>query len=134
MTLDFRTRLDQLPMVPRPVAKACAGLGLHTVGDLVRHYPRRYEDRSQFDPFPRGATPEPVMLRGRITETRRLRYKKGGRFEADFEPVDAGLMAPSLTLVWFNLPFIHRQIVKDVELIVRGKANVYRGRVTIAAP
>ncbi|MDD9204870.1 hypothetical protein PU560_00155, partial [Georgenia sp. 10Sc9-8] len=27
--------------------KALAKLGLHTVGDLVRHYPRRYGDRGR---------------------------------------------------------------------------------------
>jgi len=131
---DFETPVKDLPKVSRAVVKACESLELRTVGSLVRHFPRRYEDRSQFDPFPRGATVEPVMLHGRVTETRRMRYGKGGRFEADFEPLDAALMAPSLTLVWFNLPFIHRQIVRDVELIVRGKTTVYRGRVTMAAP
>jgi hypothetical protein len=28
-------------------AKALAGLGLHTVGDLIRHYPRKYLDRGE---------------------------------------------------------------------------------------
>jgi len=134
VSLTFDTPVKELPKLPRAVVKACESLQLQTVGDLVRHYPRRYEDRSRFDPFPRGATVEPVMLHGKVTETRRMRYGKGGRFEADFEPLDAALMAPSLTLVWFNLPFIHRQMVKDVELIVRGKTTVYRGRVTMAAP
>ena len=38
--------------VGAPTAKALAEhLGLHTVGDLLRHYPRRYVERGALTPF-----------------------------------------------------------------------------------
>jgi len=134
MSFSFDSPVTEIPKLARSVVKACESLQLTTVSDLIRHYPRRYEDRTQFDPFPRGATETPVMIRGRVTDTRRMRYGRGGRFEADFEPMESGLLEPGLTLVWFNLPFIHRQIVRDMELVVRGKSSVYRDRVTLVAP
>ena len=44
--------VTDLPGLGPTRAKALERLDLHTVGDLLTHYPRRYEDRRQFEHFP----------------------------------------------------------------------------------
>ena len=48
--MDLRTSLTKAlgPRSGRPMAE---GLDLHTVGDLLRHYPRRYVERGQLTGF-----------------------------------------------------------------------------------
>jgi RecG-like helicase len=43
--------LGEIAWIPRPRTTALRRLGIVTVGDLLTHYPRRYEDRSEFAGF-----------------------------------------------------------------------------------
>src|ERR1043165_7626071 len=42
------TEIQYLKGVGPPGAQLLGKMGIHTVGDLLRHVPRRYEDRSRF--------------------------------------------------------------------------------------
>ncbi|MFZ4484512.1 MAG: hypothetical protein ACOYOL_11085, partial [Chthoniobacterales bacterium] len=65
--------LDQLPSVTPARARALREAGLVTVLDLLRHYPRRHEDRRKFIAFPDQASPDAVCLRGIVLETKMAR-------------------------------------------------------------
>ncbi len=43
--MNLNTSLEELSWIPRPRILALRRLALETVGDLLRHYPRRHEDR-----------------------------------------------------------------------------------------
>src|SRR5207248_6665607 len=62
--MDLDTSLEELSWIPRPRILALRRLALGTVGDLLRHYPRRHEDRREFRGFPREETSGPVCLCG----------------------------------------------------------------------
>jgi ATP-dependent DNA helicase RecG len=65
-------------------AKALAtGLDLHTVGDLVRHYPRRYAERGELTDLTDLTVGEHVTVLAEIekVEKRPMRYRKGKLFE-----------------------------------------------------
>ncbi len=57
---------------------ALASLGCHTVGDLLLHVPRRYEDRVRFESFPNQPMDRAVCLCGIITDTQK-RFAGRGR-------------------------------------------------------
>ena len=50
------TPLAELEWIPHSRLTPLARLGLLTLGDLIGHYPRRYEDRRRFDRFPADGT------------------------------------------------------------------------------
>src|SRR5207244_9940058 len=45
--------LEDIAWIPRPRLLALRRLGIGTVEDLLTHFPRRHEDRTEFPHFPR---------------------------------------------------------------------------------
>ena len=109
------------------VARRLGRLGIETVGDLLFHLPRRYDDFRTPMPLRRLAheTPiEPVSARVRVVDivvepTMRRRIHRvrawledeSGRGEA----------------VWFGRQYVERRLFAGQEVIVSGKVKVLRG-------
>ena len=68
--LPLSAPLAGLPGIGPTRVKALERLDLHTVGDLLTHYPRRYEDRRHFENFPTGGDDKPVCVCGIVVSTR----------------------------------------------------------------
>ncbi|MBI2950220.1 MAG: DNA helicase RecG, partial [Verrucomicrobia bacterium] len=61
-----------------------ARLGLHTVGDLLFHRPRRYEDRRHFRSIGQVQLGEVTATRGHIVALGLKRYAKGQKSVFEF--------------------------------------------------
>ena len=99
--------------------------GLATVGDLLTHFPRRYEDRRQFDSFPDDETANPVCLCGTVTNTGGKRFG-GWRRMFEVTLVDAGAdgghaLTRTLVCRWFNVHFVQKMIAVGQRLVVYGR-------------
>jgi ATP-dependent DNA helicase RecG len=106
------------------------GLGISTVGELLRHYPRRYIDRSATVPvgelrFRQG---EQVTVIGRVKRVDR-RVTRRRQSMVTITLYDG---TGSLDLVYFNQPWTASAYREGVELAVSGVASVYRGRLQLA--
>jgi ATP-dependent DNA helicase RecG len=132
--MELGTPLEELSWIPRPRVTALRRLRVATVGDLLRHYPRRHEDRTAFGGFPRDETAGPVCLCGEVTKTRLMRF--GGRkiFEAVLEEEGANALSQPLTCRWFNLHYIQRMIATGQRLVVFGKVKRKGARLVIDHP
>jgi ATP-dependent DNA helicase RecG len=80
------------------LAEVLARLGLRTVGDLLRHYPRRYEDRARFARIADVADGETVTLAGKVTAVENRPTKT--RLVLTKVTLDDG--SGVATLTWFN--------------------------------
>ncbi len=123
------TPLSDLDWITKKQTTSLTKLGLHTLADLISHYPRRHEDRRHFAPYPDGDSLGPVLLRGTIVKANYLPYggwKKG--FEATLEE-PSGLGA-RVTCRWFNVSYIGKQLAVGQQLVVYGKTKL-RGKRTI---
>ena len=99
-------------------------MGLHRVEDMLRHYPRRYEDRSHFDTFPEGPTEQAVCLHVEVVDCQsRFGRGRGKRwFEATIEPKGgANVLGNRIVLRWFNLAYIQKIITVGHELVLYGQ-------------
>ncbi len=132
--MDLDTSLEELSWIPRPRILALRRLALETVGDLLRHYPRRHEDRREFRGFPREETIGPVCLCGEVAKTRLMRF--GGRkiFEAVLEESGAHALSQPLTCRWFNLHYIQKMIATGQQLVVFGRVKRKGPRLLIDHP
>src|SRR6185295_13229108 len=61
-----------------------ARLGLHTVGDLLLHRPRRYEERRHFRTIAELEAGEPVTTRGHIVALGLKRFRRGTKSVFEF--------------------------------------------------
>src|SRR6476646_11031453 len=132
--MDLDTSLEELSWIPRPRILALRRLALETVGDLLRHYPRRHEDRREFRGFPHEETIGPVCLCGEVAKTGLMRF--GGRkiFEAVLEESGAHALSQPLTCRWFNLHYIQKMIATGQQLVVFGRVKRKGPRLLIDHP
>jgi ATP-dependent DNA helicase RecG len=128
MRLLSSTPLGEVEWIPRPRVTQLHRLGIQTIGDLLAHYPRRYEDRREFSQFPREESEQPICLCGEVIKTRLLRFGRGKRiFEATLEETNAHALSQPLVLRWFNLHYVQKMILTGQRLVVFGKPRL-RGR------
>jgi ATP-dependent DNA helicase RecG len=128
--LPADTRLDTLDWVARPRLAALARLGLLTVGDLVRHFPRRYEDRTRFDRFPDEASDSPLCLFGIVEKTSYRRFGPRRIFEARIVDESAGVLGSPLICRWFNMPWVKNLILSGDRIVLFGRTRV-RGKLVV---
>ena len=76
MALERSSPLTELPGIGPAKAKALARLGLTRVGDLLGHFPQRYEDRRQCWTIRQAHLDRPCCVSARVAETPRL--SRGG--------------------------------------------------------
>jgi ATP-dependent DNA helicase RecG len=121
----FSARLDtpveRLAGVGPRQAVRLAKLGLHSVRDLLLHLPRRYEDTREVIPLA-GLVPgnEVQTVRARLARvsSRRTPYKRMALVEAALDDGETTASA-----VWFNQPFLVRQLREGEELLLSGKVK-----------
>lgn len=103
--------------------KALEEEGLRTVGDLLRHYPRRHEDRTKFPAFPVAAPDESVCLRGVVAETKMIRFALRCQFLLTLvEPLGGA----SVRCRWFNLRYLPKILQAGQDLVIHGRARAMK--------
>ena len=124
--------LDGLDWMPRPKLAALKRLGITTPGDLIRHFPRRYENRIKFDYFPDQASDRALCLYGIVRKTSYKRFGPRRIFEARVE--DGGVLGSPLLCRWFNMPWVQNMIAGDQRIVLYGKPRLRSGQVVMEHP
>ena len=133
--LHSTSSLGEAEWIPRPRLTQLRRLGIETAGDLLTHYPRRYEDRREFARFPREESDQPICLCGEVTKTRLLRFGRGKKiFEATLQESDAHALSQPLTLRWFNLHYVQKMVLTGQRLVVFGKPRLRGQRICMEHP
>src|SRR6188508_3205808 len=135
MALSINLSLGEIEWIPRPRSTQLLRLGIATVGDLLTHYPRRYEDRREFAAFPREESEQPVCLCGEVVKTRLMRFGRGKKiFEATLQEDRAHALSQPIVLRWFNLHYVQKLILTGQRLVVFGKPRRRGQRLCLEHP
>ena len=99
-----------------------AKLGLKTRADLLFHVPRRYEDRACLTPLALANEGDAITLQGTILAAKASRWR-GGRsvFEITVRPNHPDDRNETLRAMWFNIHFLQKVLVADVEIVLFGR-------------
>ncbi|HJP96221.1 MAG TPA: ATP-dependent DNA helicase RecG [Candidatus Saccharimonadales bacterium] len=111
------------------LAKKLAGVGVHTIGDLVEYFPRRYEDYSQVTPIA-SLTPGTVTIRATIDQVKGRYVRRGMHITEASAHDESG----SVRLVWFNQPYRANAIKPDQPYFISGNFELSRSRLAIMNP
>jgi ATP-dependent DNA helicase RecG len=112
--------LRELPFLPPPRVRQMERAGLQSVEDLLTHFPRRYEDRRQFDRFPTHESETPVCVCGTVTKATAKRFRVK-IFEAVLEDEAAHALGGRIVCRWFNQHWVEKVIAVGMKLVVFGK-------------
>src|SRR2546425_3989367 len=127
--------LEELNWIPRPKLLALRRLGIETVEDLLTHFPRRHEDRTEFPQFPREETDVPICLCGEVTKTSLRRFGGWKKiFEATLEESSPNALSEPLVCRWFNLHYVQKMIATGQRIVVFGKPRLRGKRICMDHP
>lgn len=126
--------LAGLEWIPQPKLAALKRLGIASLGDLIRHFPRRYEDRIKFDHFPDMASDRALCLFGVVRKTAYRRFGPRRIFEARIEDESAGVLGSPLLCRWFNMPWIQKMISNEDRIVLFGKPRLRGNQVVMEHP
>lgn len=132
MPAFFDTSIEFLKGVgPQKAALIGKEMGLFTYGDLIQHYPFRYEDRTQFHTIESVHADMPfVQIKGRITKMETVGEGRKKRLVARFEDD-----TEAMELVWFKgIQWVVKKLKLGVDYVVFGKPTVFGRKVNIAHP
>lgn len=107
-------------------ARALGEAGLFTVQDLLRHYPRRHEDRKKFPLFPTDAGPEALCLRGTVTATKSSYFGRRMQFTLTLTETSRLVPAPTVQCRWFNLRYLPKILSTGQDLVIHGRPRALK--------
>lgn len=91
-------------------------LGVYTVGDILLHFPRAYEDYPDFCDNPEKEVGNPVAFVGRLKTPAFMR--KGKRMDVTTATAFCGDCA--ISCVWFRMPYLAKQLVVGEPIVFYG--------------
>ncbi len=117
--------LSEIEGVTAPVARRLKGFGLETVGDLVEHFPRRYEDFRDRKAIRDLKVGEEATIRGEVA---RIRAERTSRRRVDIVKVLVRDDTGAVEAVWFNQKYLTRVLAEGMKLSLRGTFRPQSGR------
>ena len=127
----LRRPLDRLKGVTPAQLEKLRRLGLETVGDLLFHFPRAYEDLTDVRPIADLVAGKPQTVQGEVVEIE-------GRQLADGRTVVGVVLSDGgrdcLEGVWFNQPYAARRFRYGQRLAFSGKPKWHRDHWQMAGP
>ncbi|NED18393.1 ATP-dependent DNA helicase RecG [Streptomyces sp. SID9913] len=139
--------MDLVPALEEPLKKVLGPatakvmaehLGLHTVGDLLHHYPRRYEERGQLTHLADLPMDEHVTVVAQVADARlhsfassRAPRGRGQRLEVTITDGHGRLQ-----LVFFGngVHKPHKELLPGTRAMFAGKVSVFNRRLQLAHP
>src|SRR3954447_16209713 len=132
---SISTNLEELTWIPRPRLLALRRLGIETTEDLLTHFPRRHEDRTEFPNFPREDSDVPVCICGEVIKTSVRRFGGWKKiFEATVQESHPHALSEPLVCRWFNLHYVQKMIATGQRLVVFGKPRMRGKRICMDHP
>ena len=119
--VNFDTRIQFLKGVGEARAKTLAKQGIYSVGDLLRNYPRAYEDWNTVTLLRDARINESICVRAVVAQNPQVVTVSGGRILVKTVISDGSDYIP---VTFFNNKYVKDQLVEDVEYLFFGKLTL----------
>ncbi|MFF4247812.1 ATP-dependent DNA helicase RecG [Streptomyces sp. NPDC001822] len=134
--------MDRVSAFDEPLKKLLGGatakvmaehLGLHTVGDLLHHYPRRYEERGRLTALTDLPLDEHVTVVAQVADARIMMFNNGRGKRLEVTLTDG---SGRLQLVFFGhgVHKPHKELLPGRRAMFAGKASVFNRKMQLAHP
>ena len=119
--VDFDTRVQFLKGIGEARAKTLAKQSIYSVGDLLRNYPRAYEDWNNTKSLRDCEINENVCIKAIVAEIPRVVQLNGGRILVKTVIADGSDYIP---VTFFNNKYVKDQLKEDEEYLFYGKITL----------
>ena len=124
------TNIKELKGIGEKTEKLFAKIGIETVGDLIRYYPRGYDVYEESVPISELEEGQIMTVTGAIYG----RVQVGGSGKMQITTLHVKDMTGTLRVVWFRMPFLRNTLSKGGVITLRGRIVNRRGRVVMEHP
>jgi len=107
-------------------------LGIHTVGDLVRHYPRRYVEIGKPTDLSELRPGHHVTVLADVVSAQVIPFRNDRRKSRTEVVVTDGTSRINLT--FFNQPWLPKQLKPGVQALFAGEVGVFNNQLQLASP
>lgn len=129
--MKLSTPLSEVLRTTGEYIDALKEIGVLTVEDLLRYFPRMHEDRSMFHTISTAPEGEKVTIRGTVEKLKLIRTRSGKQLvTAKFIDGDGSVA----DVIWFNQPHIKRMLREGQEVVLMGKISEGDRNLTFQSP
>ena len=129
-TLDINQNVINVSGIGPKNAEKLSRLGISTVQDLLYHFPRRYDDYSNFKTINRLDINDIGSVLGIVKNVVSYNGRSGKKVIEVVIEDGTGV----LSAIWFNQPWIRNSIKVNDEIVIAGKIDLYLGKKVINNP
>ncbi len=119
--VNFDTRIQFLKGVGEARAKSLAKQGIYSIGDLLRNYPRAYEDWNNTTFLRDAQINENICVRAIVAQNPQVVKINGGRILVKTVISDGSDYIP---VTFFNNKYVKDQLIEDQEYLFFGKITL----------
>lgn len=130
MPLNLDSKVSELAGVGQKYEKKLKKLGIETIRDFLFYFPWRWEDFSKITKIRDVKVGEQVSVCGKVIDIATKRSRRG-------IPVTEAIIADETATakaVWFNQPFIEKNIRKGEKIFLAGKMEWGFGQLNFVSP
>ena len=128
--MNEKSSIRELKGIGEKTEKLFDKVGVHTIGDMVRYFPRGYD-----------VFEEPVQI-GEITEGNICtvcghiegRVQVGGGKFTQITTVMVSDDTGKLNVIWYRMPFLKNTLRSGMKIVIRGKVITKKGQLTMEHP
>lgn len=121
--LDYNDSIVKIKGIGEKTQKALERIGIETVQDLLEHYPRDYEEFTMPVPIAQIREGDLVTIEASLTMTPRLKRVRN----LQIINVQVKDNTATLSLTWFNMPFLINKLRMGSRYLFRGKVKIKNG-------
>ncbi|MDD2696809.1 MAG: ATP-dependent DNA helicase RecG [Candidatus Pacebacteria bacterium] len=129
--MNLSTPVGEIPRIGPQTQKKLKRLGVETVGELLFHFPHRYEDYSDIVPISKVETGKTVCVQGIVKQIKNIRiFKRRMVITEALLSDDSG----SLRVTWFNQPYLINTLKPGDFVFLVGKMTSKNARRYLSSP
>jgi len=128
--MDIKTPVSQLLLTNKAHLNLLQTVGIATYEDLIKYFPRTYDDQSNLTKIIAIRTDLPNTIKGMLSGLTEIKTRFGKKIIKARISDETG----SVDVVWFNQPFIKRLLHNGQQVILSGKAKFELGKITMLSP
>jgi len=122
--------IDTLPGIGPSYTSKLEKLGIHTILDLLHHYPRKYHDYTHITPIRLLKAKVESAFRGTVLKKSRFYSKSRKLIDQAVVQDETG----KIKLSWFNSPYATKLIEEGRQYIFSGKPSFWGDNLTVVSP
>jgi len=130
MNLKLTDPVSRVPFIGDSYARLLKKLNVETVGQLLHHYPFRYEDYTKRSTIAHLILTETVTVTGVVEAVDNIHTRN----KKTFTKVKLSDESGTIDIIWFNQPYLARSLKKNLSLNISGKVDQFSGNLAFISP